>query len=58
MSKMSDLALEIEMMLEEDVKPGVIALRLDIPVSFVYDVIETIQDEQFKELDPFNTVNS
>ena len=55
---MSDLALEIEMMLEEDVKPGVIALRLDIPVSFVYDVIETIQDEQFKELDPFNTVNS
>jgi len=58
MSKMSDLSLEIEMMLEEDVKPGVIALRLDIPVSFVYDVIETIQDEQFKELDPFNTVNS
>ena len=58
MSKMSDLSLEIEMMLEEDVKPAVIALRLDIPVSFVYDVIETIQDEQFKELDPFNTVNS
>lgn len=58
MSKMSELALEIEMMLEEDEKPSNIAVRLGIPVSFVYDVIETIQDEQFEEISPFNTVNS
>lgn len=58
MSKMSELCLEIEMMLEEDVKPNTIAVRLGIPVSFVYDVIETIQDEQFEETSPFNTLNS
>jgi hypothetical protein len=58
MSKMSELSLEIETLLDQDVPPKMIAIRLGVPVTFVYDVVESIQDAQYEELDPFNTVNS
>jgi hypothetical protein len=58
MSQMSELSLEIEMMLEKGDHPSTISAVLDCPVSFVYDVLEEIQDSQFDELNPFNTVNS
>jgi hypothetical protein len=58
MSKMSELALEIEMLLDEEVPPKMIAVRLGVPVTFVYDVVESIYDQQYDELDPFNTINS
>lgn len=57
-SHMSELALEIEMLLDEEVPPKMIAVRLGVPVNFVYDVVEMIQDAQYEELDPFNTINS
>lgn len=58
MSKISELSLEIEMMLEEGTHPSTISAVLDCPVSFVYDVLEDIQDSEFDELNPFNTINS
>lgn len=58
MSHMSELALEIEMLLDEDVPPKMIAVRLGVPVTFVYDVVESIHDQQYDETDPFNTINS
>jgi hypothetical protein len=58
MSKISELSLEIEMMLEKGDHPATISAVLDCPVSFVYDVLEDIQDSEFDELNPFNTINS
>lgn len=58
MSQISELSLEIEMMLEEGTHPSTISAVLDCPVSFVYDVLEDIQDSEFDELNPFNTINS
>lgn len=53
MSKMSDLSLDIQDMLDDDVAPRDIARILEIPVSWVY--AELGNDE---ELSPFETINS
>lgn len=55
MSKMAELYLEIELMLEQGTHPVLIASRLDVPVSMVYDVIESCTNEQYS---PFETINS
>lgn len=52
MSRMSDLSLDIQEMLDEDVAPRDIARILEIPVSWVY---AELGDE---ELSPFETINS
>jgi hypothetical protein len=57
MSKMADLYMEIEEMLEKGTHPATISAVLDIPVFFVYDVVESIQSET-EELSPFRTINS
>lgn len=57
MSKMADLYMEIEEMLEKGTHPATISAVLDVPVVFVYDVIETLED-QTEELSPFRTINS
>jgi len=44
MSAMSNLSLEIETMLEQDVSPATIALILEIPVSWVYEVVDSIDE--------------
>ena len=53
MSKMSELAFEINDMLEAGYLPVTIARDLEIPVSWVY---ETAEDNE--EHSPFQTVNS
>jgi hypothetical protein len=58
MSKMSALALEVETLLDQDVPPKMIAIRLGVSVNFVYDVVESIQDNLYNETDPFKTINS
>lgn len=58
MSKVAELYTEIEDMLDKGTHPATISAVLDVPVFFVYDVIETLQSEQVEELNPFNTVNS
>ncbi len=57
MSKMAELYLDIETMLEKGTHPATISAVLDVPVVFVYDVIETLEG-QTEELSPFETVNS
>ena len=44
MSVMSNLSLETEAMLEQDYRPITIALILEIPVSWVYEVVDEIVD--------------
>ena len=57
MSKVSELYIEIEEMLEKGTHPATISAVLDVPVVFVYDVIESIES-QSEELSPFETINS
>jgi len=49
--------MEIETMLMEGTHPATISAVLDIPVVFVYDVVESIEG-QTEEFSPFRTVNS
>ena len=58
MSKVSELYTEIEDMLEKGTHPATISAVLDIPVFFVYDVLEVLDKETISNFDPFNTVNS
>jgi len=58
MSKMAELAMEIEDMLMDGRHPTVIAQVLEVPLSMVYDVLESIGQEPVEELSPFETVNS
>jgi len=56
MSRMSELSIEIQAMLEEGHQPRAIARILEIPVEWVY---EELSQESNKELfSPFETFNS
>ena len=57
MSKMANLYMEIEEMLEKGTHPATISAVLDVPVVFVYDVVESIEG-QTEELSAFRTINS
>jgi sugar-specific transcriptional regulator TrmB len=57
MSKMAELYLDIETMLEKGNHPATISAVLDVPVVFVYDVIESLESKS-EELSPFETINS
>jgi hypothetical protein len=57
MSKVSELYTEIAEMLEKGTHPATISAVLDVPVFFVYDVVESIQSD-IEELSPFRTINS
>ena len=54
---MANLYKEIEEMLEKGTHPATISAVLDVPVVFVYDVVESIEG-QTEELSPFRTINS
>jgi len=53
MSKMSDLSLEVNEMLEAGYLPVTVAKMLEIPINWVYETAD-VEDE----LSPFETVNS
>ena len=57
MSKVNELYLDIELMLEQGSHPAIISAVLDVPVSWVYEVLDDAEklDEDFS---PFKTVNS
>ena len=57
MSKMADLYMEIGEMLDKGTHPSTISAVLDVPVFFVYNVVESI-DGQTEEFSPFRTINS
>lgn len=56
MVKMSELYYDVLEMLEQGDRPIKIATLLDVPVSFVYDVLA--DQEQTDNYSPYETVNS
>ena len=52
---MSEISIEIMDYLEQGVHPVKIARLLDIPLTWIYDTLETMEEDSF---DPFNTINS
>ena len=57
MSRMSDLSIDIQAMLEDGHEPRAIARYLEIPVELVYEqlLLESNIEDLFS---PFETVNS
>lgn len=59
MSKIAELEMDILDMLEDGYRPVTIASMLGVPVTWVYDVVETQQEESNTEVfSPFLTINS
>lgn len=58
MSKMSDLVLDIEYLLEEGKSFAEVARELEIPVHFVVEAAELIEESQKEDCSPFATINS
>jgi hypothetical protein len=54
---MSDVMLEIEMMIEDGVHPMTIARMLGIPIVWVYDTLEQMEPNE-EDMSPFATMNS
>jgi predicted transposase YdaD len=57
MSKMSELAMDIEYLLKEGKSLAEIARELEIPVHFVVEA-QTLSDADSAECSPFATINS
>jgi predicted RNase H-like HicB family nuclease len=57
MSKMSDLALDIEYLLEKGKSFAEVARELEIPIHFVVEASEIAQENK-DENSPFATINS
>lgn len=58
MSKMSELAMDIEYLLKEGKSFAEIARELEIPVHFVVESQTTLSDTDGNECSPFATINS
>ena len=57
MSRMSDLSIDVQAMLEEGHEPRAIARILEIPVEWVYEQLSQESDNE-ELFSPFETVNS
>lgn len=57
MSRMSELDLDIQDLLEQGKSPMEVARELEIPVSWVYEQPEEVAEPQ-EVLSPFATINS
>jgi len=53
---MSDLEIDIMEMLSEGTHPATISAVLDVPVTWVYNVSDSVKDKEV--FSPFKTVNS
>lgn len=58
MSKMNDLVLDIEDLLEQGKSFAQVARELEIPVHFVVEAAEIIEQSQLEDCSPFATINS
>jgi hypothetical protein len=58
MSRMSDLSIDIQAMLEDGHEPRAIARYLEIPVEWVYEELSQESDKNEELFSPFETVNS
>jgi hypothetical protein len=57
MSKMSDLVLDIEYLLEQGKSVYEVARELEIPVHFVTEASEIVQENK-EDCSPYATINS
>ncbi len=57
MSKMSELDLDIQYLLEKGKSPMEVARELEIPVSWVYEK-QDLDEEMVEILSPYATINS
>lgn len=58
MSKMSNLVLDIEDRLEQGKSFAQVARDLEIPVRFVVEAAELIEQQQLQDCSPYGTINS
>lgn len=59
MSRMSELCADIDLMLEQGYSPALIAQILEVPITWVYEANEIMEDESSTEVfNPFDAVNS
>jgi len=58
MSKMNELVMDIEEQLEQGKSFAQVARDLEIPVHFVIEAAEIIEQNQLDDCSPFATVNS
>ena len=58
MSKVAELAYDIEQMYIEGYSPKTIAMILECPIEIVYGWMETEGVGEAEELSPYETVNS
>lgn len=58
MTKVAELAYDIEQLYIEGMSPKQIARTLGCPLEMVYDWIESEGLGADEELDPYNTINS
>ena len=58
MSKVAELAYDIEQLYIEGYSPKTIALMLECPIEIVYAWIEEQGVGADEDMDPYNTVNS
>ena len=58
MSRMSDLSIDIQAMLEDGHEPRAIARYLEIPVEWVYEQLSQESDNHQELFSPFETCNS
>jgi hypothetical protein len=57
MSRMSQLDVDIQDLLEKGKSPMEVARELEIPVSWVFETQESVEEPQ-EVLSPFATINS
>ena len=58
MGKMNDLIMDIEDMLEQGKSFAQVARDLEIPMHFVVEAAEIIEQDQADDCSPFATINS
>jgi hypothetical protein len=55
---MSELSIDIELMLEQGYNPVRIAEYLEVPITWVYESGENIEEDTTEVFSPFVTINS
>ena len=58
MSKVNDMVLDIEYLLEKGKSFAEVARELEIPVNFVIEAAEVIEEMHKEDCSPFATINS
>lgn len=58
MSKINDLVMDIEDCLEQGKSFAEVARELEIPIHFVIEAAEIIEQSQLEDCSPYATINS